>query len=128
MFCAVAVGDTHITTFDGLHYDFQAAGEFVLVDNGPDFIVQNRQASGAPTWPNADVNKAIAVRMGKTTVAVYIERRSFRLTARTGRWQMEECCSFQPACRSIATATVCVTDDNGNRVQTTLNSTWMMWP
>lgn len=67
---AVSLGDTHLTTFNGLHYDFQAAGDFLLAQSGPDFVVQTRQASGAPTWPNADVNKAVATRMGRTTVAV----------------------------------------------------------
>jgi len=70
---AVTVGDTHITTFDGLYYDFQASGDYVLAQDGYDFIVQARQASGAPTWPNAAVNKAIATQMGKTRVAIYIE-------------------------------------------------------
>jgi hypothetical protein len=70
--CASAngIGDTHNTTVRGLYYDFQAAGDFVLAQTGPDFLVQTRQASGAPTWPNAAVNKAVATRMGTTTVAV----------------------------------------------------------
>jgi hypothetical protein len=66
------VGDTHITTFDGLYYDFQASGEFVLLE-APDFTVQTRQASGAPTWPDAAVNKGIAVEMGSTVVEVDVE-------------------------------------------------------
>lgn len=70
---AVTVGDTHITTFDGLYYDFQASGDFVLAQDGYEFIVQARQASGAPTWPNAALNKAVATQMGKTRVAIYIE-------------------------------------------------------
>jgi hypothetical protein len=67
---AVSLGDTHLTTFNGLHYDFQASGDFLLAEAGPNFVVQTRQASGAPTWPNAAVNKAVATRLGKTTVAV----------------------------------------------------------
>jgi hypothetical protein len=67
---ATAVGDTHLTTVSGLHYDFQASGDFVLAETGPGFIVQNRQASGAPLWPNAAVNKAVAAKMGKTGVAI----------------------------------------------------------
>ena len=35
-------GDPHMTSLDGLHYDFQAAGEFVLVRSG-DIEVQARQ-------------------------------------------------------------------------------------
>jgi hypothetical protein len=70
--CATAngVGDTHLTTFRGLLYDFQATGDFVLAETGPDFVVQTRQVSGAPTWPNASINKAVAVQAGKTRVAI----------------------------------------------------------
>jgi hypothetical protein len=67
---AVSLGDTHLTTFNGLHYDFQASGDFLLAELGPGFVVQTRQASGAPTWPDAAVNKAVATRIGKTTVAI----------------------------------------------------------
>jgi hypothetical protein len=69
---ATAVGDTHLTTVNGLHYDFQASGDFVLAETGPGFIVQNRQATGAPTWPNAAVNKAVATKMGRTNVAICV--------------------------------------------------------
>jgi hypothetical protein len=70
--CAAAttVGDTHLGTYNGLAYDFQAAGDFVLSETDPDFVVQNRQVSGAPTWPNAAVNHGIATRMGRTSVAL----------------------------------------------------------
>jgi hypothetical protein len=50
-------------------YDFQAAGDFVLAQTDKDFIVQARKVSGAPRWPNATVNKAVATRMGETRVA-----------------------------------------------------------
>jgi hypothetical protein len=70
---ADSIGDTHLKTFAGLYYDFQASGDFVLAQDGPDFQVQARQASGAPTWPNASLNKGIAIQMGKTRVAVYVE-------------------------------------------------------
>jgi hypothetical protein len=68
---ATSIGDTHLTTFGRTLYDFQASGDFVLVEApGSDFVVQARQQSGAPTWPNATVNKAVATRMGKTSVAL----------------------------------------------------------
>jgi hypothetical protein len=72
--CATAttVGDTHLTTFHGLLYDFQASGDFVLAQTGPDFGVQARQVSGAPTWPNASLNHAIATQMGKTKVVIAV--------------------------------------------------------
>jgi hypothetical protein len=70
--CAAAagIGDTHLTTFGGLLYDFQAAGDFLLAESGKDFLVENRQVSGAPTWPNATINKAVATQMGQARVAV----------------------------------------------------------
>ncbi len=69
---ALTIGDTHLTTFSGLHYDFQASGDFVLLDS-PAFSVHARQVSGAPTWPNTSVNKAIMVQMDGTRVEVYVE-------------------------------------------------------
>ncbi len=72
---ATAVGDAHLTTFAGLLYDFQATGDFLLAETGPDFVVQTRQVSGAPMWPNASVNKAVAVRAGKSRVAICLPGR-----------------------------------------------------
>jgi len=72
---AVSLGDTHLATFGHLLYDFQASGDFVLAETGPGFLVQTRQASGAPTWPNAAVNKAVAVRAGKDRVAICLPAR-----------------------------------------------------
>ncbi|MFL9865523.1 hypothetical protein PQR67_15210 [Paraburkholderia fungorum] len=79
--CAVASGiaDTHLHTFtptpqavngpaSNLNYDFQAQGEFVLALTDMGFQVQTRQISGAPQWPNAAVNQAIAASIGKTVV------------------------------------------------------------
>lgn len=73
--CAAAttVGDTHLTTFDGLLYDFQASGDFILAKTGPDFVVQTRQISGAPNWPNAAINKAVATQMGNSSVAICLQ-------------------------------------------------------
>jgi hypothetical protein len=65
-----SIGDTHLTNVNGLLYDFQASGDFLLAQTDVDFVVQTRQVSGAPTWPNASVNKAVAMKMGTTRVAV----------------------------------------------------------
>jgi len=72
---ATGNGDTHLTTFNGLLYDFQASGDFIPATTGPQFVVQTRQQSGAPTWPSAAVNKAVATRMGKTRVAICLPDR-----------------------------------------------------
>jgi hypothetical protein len=70
--CAAAsgIGDTHLTTFGGLLYDFQATGDFLLAETGPDFAVQVRQVSGAPNWPNATVNQAVGMRIGRSRVTI----------------------------------------------------------
>lgn len=65
-------GEPHITTLDGLFYDFQAAGDFLLIENGPTFMVQVRQ-QWTPTRPNVAFNKAVAMRMGNTRVAVFLD-------------------------------------------------------
>jgi hypothetical protein len=67
---STAVGDTHLTTLSGLLYDFQATGDFELLETASGFVVQNRQISGAPNWPNASVSSAVATRVGKIPVAV----------------------------------------------------------
>jgi hypothetical protein len=76
---ATSIGDTHLTTFDGLYYDFQATGDFVLAEVGSDFIVQSRQAlavnpqaAGQGWAQNVTINKAVATQMGKTRVAIYV--------------------------------------------------------
>jgi hypothetical protein len=69
---ALTIGDTHLTTFSGLHYDFQASGDFVLLDSSG-FSVHVRQVSGAPTWPNTAINKAIVAQMDGTRVEIYVE-------------------------------------------------------
>jgi hypothetical protein len=89
--CAAAdgIGDTHLDTFNKLLYDFQAQGDYELVGTGApprpptgtptrpwifkhakSFTVQERQVSGAPSWPNAAVNRAVAARVGASAVAV----------------------------------------------------------
>jgi hypothetical protein len=80
---ATSVGYTHLTIFGTTLYDFQAAGDFVLVEtNNSDFVVQARQQSGAPTWPSATVNKAVPTQMGKTNVAVCFEGHALAVDGR----------------------------------------------
>ena len=61
-----SIGDTHLTNFNNLYYDFQATGDFLLAQTDPGFVVQTRQESGAPIWPNASVNKAVAMTLTGT--------------------------------------------------------------
>src|ERR1700751_1137465 len=67
---AFSIGDTHLRTFNGLFYDFQAAGDFILAEVEPNFTVHTRQVSGAPTWPDATVNQGVGARLGRTAGAV----------------------------------------------------------
>ncbi len=63
-------GDPHLLTFDGLYYDLQTAGEFVLAEStsGPDFTVQTRQQPAPGICPNVAYNTALATRLGNSTV------------------------------------------------------------
>lgn len=69
------VGDPHIKTVDGINYDFQSAGEFVLLRD--EYVeIQARQTAvetDVPVGPNphtgltscVSVNSAVAVRVGR---------------------------------------------------------------
>ena len=90
--CAVAagIGDIHIHTFtptpqvnapaSSLNYDFQASGDFVLAKTDDGFEVQSRQISGAPSWPNASVNQAIATKVGNSIVVLSVAGNSPQLS------------------------------------------------
>jgi hypothetical protein len=71
--CATSAGDTHLITFDGLLYDFQAAGDFLLAQADPDFIVQVRQAM-VPNR-NVSINRGVGTQMGKTRIAICLPMR-----------------------------------------------------
>ena len=75
VFGANVWGDPHITTTNGVHYDFQGAGEFTLLKYGDGFEVQSRMypiATSGPLPPNphtglsscVSVNTAAALKVG----------------------------------------------------------------
>jgi hypothetical protein len=71
---AISLGDTHVHPFNGkTEYDFQAFGDFLLVEAGPDFMVHTRQVPGPQGYPGTATNTAVAVMMGRTRVAVYLQ-------------------------------------------------------
>lgn len=73
-------GDPHLTTTNGIHYDFQAAGEFVALKNSDSgFELQTRQSPVLTSFtPGANpytglascvsLNTAVALRVGKHRV------------------------------------------------------------
>ena len=126
--CAAAttVGDTHLATFDGLFYDFQASGDFVLAQVEPDFVVQARQVSGAPTWPNASVNSAVATRMGKTVVAVCLGRS--QLSVNGERTELADGMSLSTPDGVVIWRrgnVYFITSPSGNSVRATVNASWI---
>ena len=65
-------GDPHLTTFDGLHYDFQAAGDFEFVKStkaGDNFEVQIRTAPLAPNTLVAKIEET-AIEVGQDRVTI----------------------------------------------------------
>ena len=125
--CAAAttVGDTHLATFGGLFYDFQASGDFVLAQVDPDFVVQARQVSGAPTWPNATVNHAIATQMGKTKVAVCLGPR-LSVDGNSSELGDGKVLSTPEGVDIWRTGNVyIITDQSGNSVRAVVSSTWI---
>jgi len=72
-------GDPHITTANGIHYDFQGAGEFISLRDPDGLEIQTRQSPIATTFnPGPDahdglatcvsLNTAVAARVGKHRV------------------------------------------------------------
>ena len=77
--------DPHLSTFDGLFYSFQTAGEFVLVKdtNGGTFQVQARLAApvGASTY---SVITEIGIQVGTDDVTIDSHTRGSGLGRRPG--------------------------------------------
>ncbi|MFN0213287.1 MAG: multicopper oxidase domain-containing protein [Saprospiraceae bacterium] len=94
-------GDPHIHTVDGKNYDFQAAGEFILLRDGEGLEVQSRQTPVLTANPITDaytgikscvsLNTAVAARVGTHRIALqpgkepgeflfYVDGKETRLT------------------------------------------------
>jgi von Willebrand factor type D domain len=71
-------GDPHMTSLDGTSFDFQAAGEFVLVESStePQLVIQARfepmaTSSKIPACLNISVGTAVAVLAGQQRITAY---------------------------------------------------------
>lgn len=126
---ASAIGDTHLRTFGGLFYDFQAAGDFVLAQVDPGFRVETRQVSGAPTWPDATVNKAVAARIGKTEVAICLTPDAGpRVFVDGSATAVKDGALFEaPGAVGIARQgnVYQISGEEGDSIRATVNSTWI---
>lgn len=79
--CGHSHGDPHLTTIDGHHYDFQAAGEFVLL-RGADgrFEIQARQVPYQDS-DTVTINRAIALRYEDTRLVAHVDGSTISLVA-----------------------------------------------
>lgn len=77
-FSGYSSGDPHFRTLDGLGFDFQGTGEFLLVglaDDESGARVQVRQEPLASAdCPNVTLNTAVAAAMGGNRVALYADQ------------------------------------------------------
>ncbi|ASW55210.1 VWD domain-containing protein [Plantactinospora sp. KBS50] len=122
---ASAIGDTHEHTIAGTLYDFQSSGDFQEALVGTAFEVQTRKDSGAPTWPNASVNKSVATRMGSTKV-VLCDGKSLLVDGRYTDLQSNGAMHLPSGVDIRRSGNVyTVTDDTGNSLRVTVNSTYL---
>ena len=77
MGCGSSNGDPHLTTIDGRSYDFQAAGEFVML-RSQDVEIQARQEPYQGST-SVTINTAIAVSADGGRAAVYADPTGLRL-------------------------------------------------
>ena len=99
-------GDPHLTSLDGLHFDFQAAGEFVLArSRSGDLEVQARQEPWAQSR-FVTINTQVAMKVAGRRVTVSKERTT-RSCASTERLssspRVRRAPSAPPACGAQAT-------------------------
>lgn len=79
--CAMSNGDPHIVTVDKNAYDFQAAGEFVLLRSSDGSVeIQGRQVP-LPDTDGVTINTAVAMRVDGHRVGFYADQGTSALRA-----------------------------------------------
>ncbi|HEV7665921.1 MAG TPA: VWD domain-containing protein, partial [Chloroflexota bacterium] len=66
-------GDTHLTSLDGLHFDHQQIGEYVLVTSNNDFQIQVRQQPYGSSR-TISIATAVAMNVAGDRVGIYLKR------------------------------------------------------
>jgi hypothetical protein len=128
---ALSLGDTHVHPFNGkTEYDFQAFGDFVLAQVGSDFLVHTRQTAGPQGYPGTATNTAVAVMMGRTRVAVYLQPARLVIDGKTNN--LADGKTVSPAAGILVTRRGMeyrIADENGNRVTADLvkNGSEPLW-
>lgn len=125
--CAAASGhgDTHLQTFGGTYYDFQAEGTFTLAQTSS-MTVQTQQVSGAPTWPQAAVNAAVGTQMGADSVALCASDDGLVVDgAATGLASGQTLTLPSGDAISRNGQVYLVTDPQGDSMQATMNGTYV---
>jgi alpha-tubulin suppressor-like RCC1 family protein len=83
---AHSTGDPHLTTLDGLRYDFQGHGEFIVVKSSTDnFEIQARQED-AYKKGNVTLNTAVAVRVGADVICLTAKPDRFFINNQPQNW------------------------------------------
>lgn len=81
--CAMSNGDPHIVTVDGNAYDFQAAGEFVLLRSADGSVeIQGRQVPLPElAGQSVTINSALAMRVDGRRVGIHVQEGTNVLSA-----------------------------------------------
>ena len=70
------IGDPRYRTFDGLFYEFQGVGEYILLESlDDDLVIQTRQAP----WQDSttvSINSGVAAQVGADRVGIYVDQAS----------------------------------------------------
>jgi hypothetical protein len=72
-------GDVHIFTPDGLTYDFQSEGEFVLIASMDETVAVHTRQTIEPSNPGVSSNTAVAFKVGQDVVEFYSDKDGQRL-------------------------------------------------